>query len=216
MVAHSTLRFAVGTPDGPRSSTWRVWVGHDGSVFVSTRTPGGHLKVSLHASGRWRIVFNELDAAPRIGALAGDRAFDKFTRGLEIRPGVRHGVMIVIPWLAAGLPPARPPDEERICWLAPLAEGQVACIPLFLTAPGVIVDDAVANITGPKGFGVSLKCTTRAARPEEVTDWRDMAARKARRGRGPAPGTTAEEDTRGFVVGEMPDGTRWLLDLRIP
>ncbi|HJR02166.1 MAG TPA: hypothetical protein VKA83_11060, partial [Methylomirabilota bacterium] len=55
----------------------------------------------------------------------------------------------------------------------------------------------------------------RAARPEEVEDWTDMATR-AGLDRAGAPGTTAEDDTKGFAVGEMPDGTRWLLDLRIP
>jgi len=216
MVRHGALRFAVGTPDGPRSSTWRIWVGRDGSVFVSTRTPGGHVQVSLHASGRWRIVFDDPAEPPRIGAAAGTRLFDQFAPGPEIKPGIRHGVMIVIPWLVVGPPSARPPEEERILWLPPLAEGQVACVPLFLTAPNVIVDDAIASTTGPRGSGVSLRYTTRVARPEEVEDWTGIAARRAGSDRGEVPGATAEEDTRGFVVGEMPDGTRWLLDLRIP
>jgi hypothetical protein len=215
MVRDGALRFAVGTPDGPTSSPWWVWFGKDGSAFISTRTPGGHLQVSLHASGRWRIVFNHLDAVPRIGAPGGDQTFDKFAPGPEIMPGVRHGVMIVIPWLAVGLPPVRPPEQERICWLPPLAEGRVACVALFLTTAGAVVDDAIASATGPEGAGVSIKHTVRAARPEEVEDWTDMATR-AGLDRAGAPGTTAEDDTKGFAVGEMPDGTRWLLDLRIP
>lgn len=216
MAPQGALRFAVGTPGGPRSATWQVWVGKDGSVFVSTRTLGGYLKVSLHASGRWRIAFTHPAAAARIGAPGGDRAFDRFTPGPEISPGVRHGVMVVIPWLAVGLLPSCPPEEGETYWLPPLAEGQVACIPVFLTAPNVIVDGAIASTTGPTGTGASLKYATRAARPEEVAEWADLDALMAEDDSVEAARTTAEVDVKGFVVGTMPDGTRWLLDLRIP
>jgi len=219
-MVYSALRFAVGTPDGPRSSTWRVWVGDDGSAFVSTRTLGGNLRVSLHASGRWRIAFADPSTPPRIGGPAGHRAFDTFRPGPEIKPGVRHGVMVVIPWLAVGLPPGATPDARGIYWLPPPAEGQVTCVPVFLTAPDTVVDGAVASRTGRRGSGVALKYATRAARPEEVAQWTGLDAPLTASEGDETAGTAADADTadikEGFVVGTMPDGTRWLLDLRIP
>jgi len=215
MVQYGAIRFAVGRRDGVRSSTWRVRVSNDGSVFVSTRTLGGLLKVSLPSSGRWRIAFAD-SAAARIGAPAEDRALDKFTPGPEIVPGVRHGVMVVIPWLAVCLHPEGAPEEREVWWLPPVAESQVACVALFLTAPKVRVDGAIASATSPRGSGVSLKYATRAALPREVAEWTALTARTVGDERVEAATTTADVVFERFVVGHMPDGTRWLVDLRIP
>ena len=46
----ATFRFAVGAPDGPRSSTWRIWSQSDGedpsreSVYVQSRVLGHRFK----------------------------------------------------------------------------------------------------------------------------------------------------------------------------
>jgi hypothetical protein len=42
------IRFAVGTDDGPRSAWWFVQIEDTGDVYVSARSLGGHLKLSLH------------------------------------------------------------------------------------------------------------------------------------------------------------------------
>ena len=42
------IRFAVGTEDGPRSAWWFVQIEDTGDVYVSVRSLGGHLKLSLH------------------------------------------------------------------------------------------------------------------------------------------------------------------------
>ena len=48
----SPLRVAVGTPTGPSTHSWRVWV-QDQDVYVKCRDNLRELKVSLHASGIW-------------------------------------------------------------------------------------------------------------------------------------------------------------------
>lgn len=54
----SPLRVAVGTPTGPSTNSWRVWVqGQD--VYVKCRDNLREWKVSLHASGTWRVGFTE-------------------------------------------------------------------------------------------------------------------------------------------------------------
>jgi len=211
------IRFAVGTPDGARSSTWRVWASRDSSVFVSTRPIGGHLKASLHSSGRWRIEFTDPAEAARIGAPPGDRAFDKFTPPPEVAPGVRHGITVVIPWLAVGLPPHHKPEEGKITWLPPLAHGQVTIVDLHLTAPNVVVwgQELIASLTLPNGSGVMLTQITRAALPEEVTYWTEFQARMSRKAKVRAA-RTADADIKAFAVGDMADGTRCIFDLRIP
>ena len=44
----NTIRFAVGTSDGPQSAWWFIKFENKGDVYVSVRGLGGHLKLSLH------------------------------------------------------------------------------------------------------------------------------------------------------------------------
>lgn len=51
------LRFAVGTADGPRSRTWRLWVpSRKSDVYISGRRLGSSVKVSLHEPGPSRFA----------------------------------------------------------------------------------------------------------------------------------------------------------------
>jgi hypothetical protein len=51
------LRFAVGSPAGPRSRTWRLWVPRRKSdVYVSSRRVANSVKVSLHEPGPARFA----------------------------------------------------------------------------------------------------------------------------------------------------------------
>jgi hypothetical protein len=63
------IRLAVGDPDGPRSTVWRVWANRRSSdVYVAARVLGGVAKVSLHQSGRWRFAFTtEFDIKQAVG-----------------------------------------------------------------------------------------------------------------------------------------------------
>lgn len=51
------LRFAVGSPGGPRSRTWRLWVPpRKSDVYVSSRRVANSVKVSLHEPGPARFA----------------------------------------------------------------------------------------------------------------------------------------------------------------
>ncbi len=208
----------MGTPVGPRSSTWRVWAGGDGSVFVAQRRLTNELKVSLHASGDWRIEFIDRRTAHRIGAPGEDRAFDRFQPTPEVLPGVRHGVSVLIPWLALGLLPTGTRESGDIRWLPPLAEGRVCIIDLILTAPTVEVDDKapgfLAGLRLRTGCGVVLRHATRAATPEEMTAWTKVQRIDDERVR--AARETENADIKAFLVEVMSDGTRRIVDLRVP
>ena len=51
------VRFAVGSPNGLTSNSWRIWASKHGDVYIACRDNFKEAKVSLHASGRWRMGF---------------------------------------------------------------------------------------------------------------------------------------------------------------
>jgi hypothetical protein len=54
------LRFGVGSATGPRSRSWRLWVRKGKSdVYISSRSIGGSVKVSLHEPGPSRFAFTK-------------------------------------------------------------------------------------------------------------------------------------------------------------
>jgi hypothetical protein len=50
------LRFAVGSPSGPRSAIWWAKAEEPGDFYVGRRGIPG-VKASLHATGDWQIEF---------------------------------------------------------------------------------------------------------------------------------------------------------------
>ena len=51
------IRWAIGDPDGRRSSTWRLWGDKKGDVYLSMRSMGGVLKASFHRDRRCSVGF---------------------------------------------------------------------------------------------------------------------------------------------------------------
>src|SRR6266508_4520912 len=52
----SQVRFAVGSPSGPRASVWRLWTQRS-DVYMAVRSIGGIQKVSLHEDGNCFLAF---------------------------------------------------------------------------------------------------------------------------------------------------------------
>lgn len=87
----SPVRFAVGTPHSRSSNSWRLWVNGD-DIYVACRDNFREFKVSLHASGIWRLGFTEqfVKASPEMLAPGQDRAWKKW------RPTLDRGNRLVI------------------------------------------------------------------------------------------------------------------------
>jgi hypothetical protein len=56
-IRRGPVRFAVGSPNGPTSNSWCVWTTPAHNLYISCRDNFTETKVSLHASGRWRMGF---------------------------------------------------------------------------------------------------------------------------------------------------------------
>lgn len=75
------VRFAVGPPDGLTSNSWRLWV-KNGDVYLKCRDNFTETKVSLHASGRWRMGFTTeaINKDPSLLRFGQNRAWDVWDR----------------------------------------------------------------------------------------------------------------------------------------
>lgn len=78
------LRFAVGVPTGASTNSWKVWVRGD-DVYVACRDNFREIKVSLHASGIWRVGFTDDFAKQRPDMLpaGGNRVWKNGTPRLD-------------------------------------------------------------------------------------------------------------------------------------
>ncbi len=72
------IRFAVGDPNGLSSNSWRFWTTGTGDAYLKCRDNFTNTKVSLHASGRWRMGFTQeaVAADPNLVAQGEDRAWE--------------------------------------------------------------------------------------------------------------------------------------------
>src|SRR5215208_7794203 len=80
----SPVRFVVGTPTGPSNNSWKVWV-HGQDAYVACRDNFEGFKVSLHASGIWRLGFTQefAQARPDIVPEGEDRVWKKWKPTLD-------------------------------------------------------------------------------------------------------------------------------------
>ncbi len=117
------FRFALGTPEQPRSLVWRLWT-RDDEVHVTVSAAGQTTELTAYPTGRWRIDMGGV--------------VSRWHRPKPFRPGWTRGPDIVLPGLAAALEPiAKAPSRtEPITWLSLPAAGQAVRIQLWFAEPG--------------------------------------------------------------------------------
>lgn len=97
-LTRSPVRFAVGTPTGASTNSWKVWVRKD-DIYVACRDNFSGFKVSLHASGIWRVGFTQEFAQMRTDIVSEghDRVMKKWKPNLDVSEQVIIGFQIVAP-----------------------------------------------------------------------------------------------------------------------
>lgn len=106
------MRFSIGTPTGPSTNSWKVWVrGED--AYVACRDNFREIKVSLHASGIWRLGFTEQFAQSNrsMAPPEKDRAWKKWRPTLDDEHRMVIAFQIVCPLASLYLSP-----KDRAKW----------------------------------------------------------------------------------------------------
>jgi hypothetical protein len=169
----SKVRFAVGSPEGPRGNVYRLWTTND-EVYLSIRALTGEEKVSLHKSGQWRSAFTEEHIAKGSPFVTADqdRAFDKWTRPPEFAPGLTLAFNIVVPASEVTMPqhPAEANAAVRgteIVWVPPAPAGyETHFTVLFTTAEATAA--TLPDWPGRSSMGARLIFRAELANTESV------------------------------------------------
>jgi hypothetical protein len=110
------VRFAVGPPNGLTSNSWTLWANRKGDVYISCRDNFKEAKVSLHASGRWRMGFTSAALAknPNLVPLEGNRAWEVWDQPPPQLPNVTIAFRLYFPTSELAVrPEQRQPDQWR-------------------------------------------------------------------------------------------------------
>lgn len=137
-------------------------------------------------------------------------------RTLEDPGAARPMATVVIPWFTVQLPQHGHPEQGKVHWLPPIADGEATIITLFFTAPGVAALDGplIASQTLRGGSMIWLSGDTRPALPDEIRHWTELQAMCDSQPRVDGA-ATPDADIKGVIGGDMPDGSPRLLDLPI-
>lgn len=150
-----SIRWAVGSPDGPRSQSWLLKGSRsDDDVYLGPRWDTGVIKLSLHRIGRWRMSWTD-EYADSVGLPADtDRVLGRWELPADIRPGWRHAVTVLVTResMAQHTTPERrpgkvaffpPPNEDGGLWFRILAGRPGGAV--VLIDPGPVEPDGPAR-----------------------------------------------------------------------
>ena len=106
-IRRGPVRFAVGSPTGYTSNSWRIWTTTAGDVYIACRDNFKEAKVSLHASGRWRMGFTTeaISNNPLLVGEGENRAWDVWDRPVEKIPNIVQAFQLVFSGSQLNIPP---------------------------------------------------------------------------------------------------------------
>ncbi len=121
-MANKVFRFALGSPDAPRSGLWRAWT-HEDEVHLAVPATPDLVALTIYPTGRWRIT---------VGSVVS-----RWNRPKDFRLGWSRGPDLVIPHTDARvqLPSSDPYSKEPLTWLPPPAPGFQTRISLLIATP---------------------------------------------------------------------------------
>jgi hypothetical protein len=146
------LRWAMGSLDGPRSSTWRLWGNKKGDIYVSVRSLGGILKTSFHRDGNCHtgLTSHYAGSGDSLAPKEGSRYWDQWQ--LPNDPVVR-ALQIVVP--SSELRKYKSNESAQMKWLPSSIPGSVSVVSIFIAQPGALKTRPAAE-HGAKPLGIIM------------------------------------------------------------
>ena len=138
------IRFAVGSPSGLRSTSWRIWSARNTQdVYMAPRKMAGIKKTSFHKSGSWSYSFISSEKVLSQLPENVSRHTDIWQRPESLGGGWWRGYEIIVPWTELRRWPDREPGD--IVFAPPPPYGCWTCIEVFFAEAG----DVRLDVTDP-------------------------------------------------------------------
>ncbi|HED04359.1 MAG TPA: hypothetical protein ENI60_06295 [Candidatus Fraserbacteria bacterium] len=131
------VRFAVGPPDGLTSNAWRFWTTKQGDVYIACRDNFKEAKVSLHASGRWRMGFTTeaIYKNPQLVPADVNRAWEIWDEPPASLPNTIVAFRLIFPTSELAVRPEQRPVKiwKNVLYIEAAPSGKVMVVTLFVT-----------------------------------------------------------------------------------
>ena len=217
------VRFAVGPPNGLTSNAWRIWTTKYGDIYIACRDNFKEAKVSLHASGRWRMGFTTEALVKNSSLLPSekDRAWEVWDKPPAFLPNTVTAFKLLFPTSELAVRPEQriPQEWANVIYIEAAPPGKLTVVTLFVTAG----DLTLAHEPEPSFCLASLDIgDNRRAQlvahgdPEgdlpNVIKGCVIQARKQAK----SNGIQIPNEAYGYFFGRLDDGCRYLVGARIP
>jgi hypothetical protein len=215
-----SIRFAVGAPDGLTSNSWKFWTERSGDAYLACRDNFQNMKVSLHASGRWRMAYTAEAVAenPALVPAGENRAWEVWDEPPPVIPDVVVAFRLIFPTIELGV---RPDQRGTRQWrntvfigAAPIDSGKLTVVTLFVTAGDPdLTNPAEASF---RLASLELSAQRRAqlvahAAPEGTMPQTIATARAAALERVTAAGVEVPDTGYLYFFGNHSDGARFIV-----
>jgi hypothetical protein len=131
------VRFSVGNPNGLTSNSWRVWAEKKSELYIACRDNFKEAKVSLHASGRWRMGYTTEAIAknPDLVSIDENRAWEVWDKPNETLPQTTTAFHLFFPSSELTIRPDQRAGKQwkDVCYIEEAPPGKVTTITLFVT-----------------------------------------------------------------------------------
>jgi hypothetical protein len=220
-IRRGPVRFAIGSPDGFTSNAWRMWTSKRGDIYIACRDNFKEAKVSLHASGRWRMGLTTEAVEKNTRLLSSDenRAWEVWDKPAEVLPGLVIALHLVFPTSELAVRPdlRRLAEWKDVVFIeaAPPGTGVLTLVTLFVTRG----DPDLLPSSGEPSFRLAsldigenrraqlVACVAPEANiPKIIADCVAGARKSAE-----SQGIELPKEAYGYFFGRRDDGSRFLV-----
>jgi hypothetical protein len=214
-------RFAVGDPAGASSNSWRVWKQKQ-DLYIACRDNFRETKVSLHASGRWRMGFTSeaIADAPHLLGDNQNRAWEIWDRPDETLPStvVAFHLIFATSELAVHPEQRATADWKDVIFVEAAPTGKVTVATLFITSATARLrhETEPSFVLGTWALADG-RCAQLVFHGDPEGTLPELIASSVRSARGAtlAKGVDIPEGAYGYFLGHRENGARFLFGAKV-
>jgi hypothetical protein len=222
------VRFAVGSPSGDTSNSWKVWATKSG-VYLACRDSFKETKVSLHTStnsdvpGRWRVGFST-EALPKVAHLLPmdmNRAWEVWDEPRPSLPGAVVAFRLFFPTSELAVKPMQRTSKmwKNVIHIESAPPGKLTALTVFVTSG----EPALRHESEPS-FRLALfdigrgRCAQLVAHGEPENDFPNLVRRTVVQAIAQMDSASVKppQQSYGYFFGRQPNGCRFIFGARIP